>query len=235
MTSFIKYCLYKARSFAVTHWSPYKYLLIVLFFNTAALAQIRIGVMDTGLAPELASKITPCPDAPIPPGGDPHGHGTNIVSIIEAQLKRVPHCYVIKKYTYPKKDKHEYFRVFDEFRTIPLDVLVVAQSGSGINVGEYRTFMAQSRTGAAIFVSAGNEGLNLDLFPRFPASYRIPNMIVVGCKAWFSNYGSKVRLQMPCINLGRPTMTGTSQATAVAAGRYIRFLYKKRKALSGSK
>ncbi|MCB9497680.1 MAG: S8 family serine peptidase [Fibrobacteria bacterium] len=50
------------------------------------------------------------------------------------------------------------------------------------------------RGGAAVVVSAGNEGVDLDLDPRYPAALRMPGMVVVGASSssdepsWYSNH-----------------------------------------------
>lgn len=58
--------------------------------------------------------------------------------------------------------------------------------------------------GAAVVVSAGNEGFNLDVTPRYPAASRIPGMVVVGASdardqpsSYTNRSGSKVDLSAP--------------------------------------
>ena len=88
---------------------------------------------------------------------------------------------------------------------------------------------AESR-GVLLAVAAGNDGVNLDVAPVYPASIEASNMLVVGAsspsetKAGFSNYGTAVDLFAPgeLIVSTMPGgdynfMSGTSQATPIAA------------------
>jgi subtilisin family serine protease len=85
---------------------------------------------------------------------------------------------------------------------------------------------------ALVVVSAGNEGVDLDVDPRFPASYDLPNLITVaaldreGELASFSNYGKEtVDLAAPGVDVATtfPNNTfvltsGTSFSAPMVAG-----------------
>ena len=71
-------------------------------------------------------------------------------------------------------------------------------------------------SGELFVAAAGNDFTNTDVEPFFPASYDVPNMLVVGAsdqfdrKAWFSNYGTRtVDLSAPGTNV-YSTWTGAT-------------------------
>jgi hypothetical protein len=84
-------------------------------------------------------------------------------------------------------------------------------------------------TDITFVVSAGNDGVDLDINPRYPASYDCSNIVVVANRgARSSNYGSVVSAwedgvmvwsMLPHGEEGY--MTGTSMSTAIRTGRII--------------
>jgi subtilisin family serine protease len=96
-----------------------------------------------------------------------------------------------------------------------------------------RDAIEQTDASGELFVAAaGNDFTNTDLEPFYPASYDVPNVLVVGAsdqfdrKAWFSNYGTRsVDLSAPGTNV-YSTWTGatyrfadgTSMATPQVSG-----------------
>jgi subtilisin family serine protease len=91
---------------------------------------------------------------------------------------------------------------------------------------------ALEASGGLFVVAAGNNGSNLDLSPRYPASYNAPNQVTVAAttpadtKAGFSDYGPyTVHIAAPGEGLLSTTndgdygqLSGTSMATPVVSG-----------------
>src|SRR5262245_43017462 len=87
-------------------------------------------------------------------------------------------------------------------------------------------------SGELFVAAAGNDFTNTDVEPFYPASYDVPNLLVVGAsdqfdrKAWFSNYGTKtVDLSAPGTNIystwpgaAYRFADGTSMATPEVSG-----------------
>jgi subtilisin family serine protease len=87
-------------------------------------------------------------------------------------------------------------------------------------------------SGELFVAAAGNDFTNTDLEPFYPASYDVPNVLVVGAsdqfdrKAWFSNYGTRtVDLSAPGTNVystwpgaSYRFADGTSMATPQVSG-----------------
>lgn len=115
-------------------------------------------------------------------------------------------------------------------------VNVILSSNSWGGGGYYSSLRdAISRAGLAdiLFIAAaGNNGLNIDQNPVYPASYNLANMINVaavdsnGYRASFSNYGSQtVHIAAPGVNIASTYfgnryayMSGTSMATPHVSG-----------------
>ena len=113
-------------------------------------------------------------------------------------------------------------------------VPILNNSWGGGDVSEaLRDAIEQTDASGELFVAAaGNDFTNTDVEPFYPASYDVPNVLVVGAsdqfdrKAWFSNYGVRtVDLSAPGTNVYStwPGATyrfadGTSMATPQVSG-----------------
>jgi subtilisin family serine protease/subtilisin-like proprotein convertase family protein len=102
--------------------------------------------------------------------------------------------------------------------------------------GYYQAFndavAAAARAGHIFVAAAGNDGVNTDVYPQYPADYNLDNIISVAATdrndrlASFSNYGARtVDLAAPGVSIystykggGYMTMSGTSMATPFVTG-----------------
>ena len=108
-------------------------------------------------------------------------------------------------------------------RGVNIVALNASYGGGGSTAAESAAIQAAGAAGIVFCAAAGNAGTNNDTTPTYPASYRLPNMIVIAATdqndtlASFSNYGATtVDLAAPGVNI---LSTSPSQtATLVARG-----------------
>lgn len=169
---------------------------------------------------------------------DQHGHGTHIAGIIDSLASKagVNYCLVILKYFTVETDGMENLaRSNAAIRHANLlKVDYINYSGGGIvrNGDEELAVKQFLDRGGHFVAAAGNEGINIDFFHFYPASYD-DRIVKVGAldqngERWkLSDYGKNVRMEigknvlstLPGGQFGY--MSGTSQATAVATGKLV--------------
>lgn len=167
---------------------------------------------------------------------DLNAHGTNIVGIIDSYLKDsgVNYCLVILKYFSEKQNGPQNLeasvRAINYAANIDADYINYSGGGYNPNLEEKLATVRYLNQGGRIIEAAMNDGLNLD-FPEnavYPAMYddrivMIGNLGKNGVKMESSNYGSPVsRWEIgESVEAYGLTLTGTSQATAVATGKIV--------------
>lgn len=165
---------------------------------------------------------------------DDHGHGTNIAGIIEeyAQQSGAPFCLVILKYYSSSNTPMDNLKASIEAITyatnLKVDFINYSAGGLDANIREFLAVKAFTDQGGRFIASAGNEHSDLAKLSFFPASYKLP-IVVVGNLSrdgnieTTSNRGAGVtRWEIgEDVKAYGITLTGTSQATAVATGKII--------------
>ena len=93
-------------------------------------------------------------------------------------------------------------------RGVNIVALNASYGGGGSTAAESAAIQAAGNAGIIFCAAAGNNGANNDTTPTYPASYRLPNMIVVAASdqndalASFSDYGATtVDLAAPGVNI----------------------------------
>lgn len=211
--------------------------------------RLRVVVIDTGIDfrghPELAAvacpdkehfnAVTNKPGQPI----DEHGHGTHVAGIIRALAGDKGYCLAACKFysdanpgSINLRNSTRCLKFAEE-----IGAAVVNMSEGGPEFSEDEYLALKRLPDAHIFACAGNEHQSIDVPTQeyYPASYRLSNKTVVGAvdfngkRTPSSNFGNRVDIQLPGENLystlpgGRfGYMSGTSQATAVATGLFLR-------------
>lgn len=168
---------------------------------------------------------------------DDHGHGTHVAGIVgglEGVAPRV--SLMILKYYDPNAPALD--NVASTVAAIRYAVKMGADiinysAGGGVrNAAEYEALKWAAQKGVLVVAAAGNEGLDSDLFPFYPADYDLPNILSVTAVDQFdellrtSNYGARsVAIAAPGKNIYSTLpngqhgyLTGSSQATAFVSG-----------------
>ncbi len=178
---------------------------------------------------------------------DDYGHGTHIAGIIGAVgsngIGITGVCWRVKLMPLKILDADGYGTVADEIQAIMYAVekgadVINASFGGGNYSNAERDAISMAKEAGVLFVSAaGNGGEdyigdNIDIFPFYPASYSLENIVSVtangssGTLATFANFGAtSVDLAAPGVYIlstqpGNSYIekTGTSMATAFVTG-----------------
>lgn len=168
---------------------------------------------------------------------DVHGHGTNVTGLIDEYARRgnVNYCIVVLKYYSENQSEIQNTLYSSDAISYATNLKVdyINYSGGGPKVGmqEKLAVMKFLNEGGKFVAAAGNEGEDLDN-PETDGYYPAmadPRITVVGNKNLFgvrypsSNWGKMVnRWEVgEKVEVYGITMTGTSQATAVATGKIV--------------
>ncbi|MCC6137661.1 MAG: S8 family serine peptidase [Bdellovibrionaceae bacterium] len=180
---------------------------------------------------------------------DNSGHGTHIAGVIAADHSQGQVTGVApqsKLLVYDFFGTNEDGTVFDAIRAIRVasqvgaKVINASWGGPGCSTALKLEIESLAAKDVLFITAAGNEGQNIDQTPSYPAAFSGVTQITVGAMtldeytAGFSNYGSKVDLVAPGVNIistfpvliannGQQTnryenMAGTSMATPFVVG-----------------
>lgn len=208
-------------------------LFALLYSSSTAAAQIRVAVLDTGI--RNAENLPLCGESKDLTGEglvDLHGHGTNVSYLIKRYAGNADYCIIPIKYYSTEapgflnlKRTKQALRLALKYK---VDVIVYAGGGPSINLEEKQLITEALDKNIKIVVAAGNNRHNLDKSCNyFPACYD-SRIIVAGCAhngriCSFGNYGKVVDFYEDGLRVtaGGITFSGTSQATAIRAGKLI--------------
>lgn len=235
-------------------------VLSILALSVNVNAQpIKVAVIDTGfdfkstwqpIRDDVPSTPTLCPTGHKDFTGnglqDDHGHGTHIAGLIGKYSGNADYCLVIYKY-YDNKgsDFNNLVNTIKSFGSaIAEGVNIINYSGGGIsrNSEECAVLKTALDKGITVVAAAGNENIDLDVHPFYPALCDSRIVVVAGQDKYgkrvpsssFSSrkftvvkeLGIDVLSILPGGQYG--FMTGTSQATAIHSGKIVQKLYKMR-------
>ena len=216
-----------------------KILLILSIFSTifGSENRIKIGIIDSGISVEQNTSNYLCKkgmksfvgDA----GFDKNGHGTNVFGLIAKQINPKTHCII--SYSFYKESETNTNRNISALLQANRDgisFLNMSFGGMGTWAMEIMQIDNLLKKGVKVIVASGNWSQNLDKKCNFyPACYKETvfkkekNFIVVGSNNLKkSNYGNIVNVTEEGYEVGTPSLSGTSQSTAIHTGKIA---YKK--------
>lgn len=230
----------------------FKLALLATLLSFNAIAMTKVAIIDTGLdLSDSRFKKVLCKTGHKDFTGeglhDNHGHGTHVAGLIKQYAEDAEYCLIILKFYVPHVDgkqsvKYEVQAIKEAVR---LGATVVNISGGGAvyDAEEYEAI--RNAPQVKFIVAAGNESSDVSnqYVGFYPACHWLPNITVVGAldfnekhKAQFSNYGDKIEYWergesvVSTIPRGKTaSINGTSQATAIATGKFLRGRLVKRK------
>lgn len=180
---------------------------------------------------------------------DRHGHGTHIAGIIYEELKALQletqFCFQILKYYDSEMPSNNLLAASNNSFKYAFNngSQLINYSGGGYqaNATEQKWIQMLAKKNVAIVAAMGNQKLNTDLIPFYPASYPLENVFAIGAAAGntqtmalFSNFGKKrfdfmapgVMIESFGLNNSRAHISGTSQATAKASAILAYLIYQ---------
>lgn len=214
------------------------FILSLFLLSSVASAQIKIAVVDTGL--NLSDKrFTPylCQDGHKDFTGegllDFHGHGTHIVGSIIKYAGETGYCLIIIKAFSIRQNNEIYLNAIGELMNIQPNFVNI--SGGGQSAFKREKLVLKKLKDTKFIVAAGNDNKDLGKFKYYPASYNLPNIIIVGSvdengvKSPKSNYGAIVKaweigddVLSTCMHDTECKMSGTSMSTSIHTGKLIK-------------
>jgi major intracellular serine protease len=179
---------------------------------------------------------------------DRHGHGTHIAGIIYEELKNMKlekhFCFQVLKYYDSDIPSNNLMQASNDSFKYALDnhSQLVNYSGGGYqaNKEEEKWLRQLKDKNVPVIAAMGNQKINTDLIPFFPAGYEMENIFAIGAAekkqtpAKFSNFGKKrfdflapgVAIESFGLNNSRQFLSGTSQATAKATAMVSYMIYQ---------
>jgi len=152
---------------------------------------------------------------------DEEGHGTEVIEIIIDTAKHKNFCVVVLKFWNRGLSTQQTIQatISAYQKAKELGVKLINYSATGNTASPEEAFFIKKNPNITFVVAAGNENVNLDVSPRYPASYGFSNILVVGAltpsgtKLRISNYGDTVKYW----EVG----SATSFSTPVKTGKLI--------------
>jgi thermitase len=165
---------------------------------------------------------------------DRHGHGTHIAGIISSVAPQ-SRLLILKYYDAKSTPIENVLHTMQAFKyAIQMKVQIINFSGGGPGPSskEESILKEAEKNKILLVAAAGNDGVNTDHIPYFPADYPLSNILSVTALnsslgiPMYANYGARsvsvaapgdeILSSLPGGNFGE--MSGTSQATAFVSG-----------------
>ena len=216
-----------------------KYVYYILLTISIAYGETRekVLIVDTGISAKYVDKKYLCKDGEksmFKTMEDVHGHGSNVYGLIAENINSEKYC-IVSLRIFGDDNKcsddfcmgglQEALKLIREDKNIKH--LNLSLTGKSESLDELMIEEVLKR-GGYVTVAAGNQGEWLDAkCEYYPACYKLkiknPNFRVVGNSgAISSNFGKIVTDIEKAARVGNPSMTGTSQASAMLMGKLLK-------------
>ncbi len=181
---------------------------------------------------------------------DRHGHGTHIAGIIYNELKKLKlekqFCFQVVKYYDSDAASSGVLRASNKSFQYALEnnSQLINYSGGGYEFSKDEEALVQKlkQNNIPLVAALGNQSLNTDLNPFYPASYGFDNVFAIGAaersqlSAKFSNYGHRfldfltpgVQIESFGLNDTKTFLSGTSQSTATATALIAYLIFQEK-------
>jgi hypothetical protein len=209
----------------------YMFLLFLLLSNSAYAKTMRIAVFDTGFDRSL-SHAPLCPDATPLQDSAANRHGTNVADLIAQNAGKGDYCLLPFSIFVPDYNRDGYVGLLHLVAKMHVDVINMSFAGQGYDADEAAALKVLLDQGVIIMAAAGNvhSHLNFSDCRIYPACDD-RRIVVVGTYSGLSGFGDRIsmktRRDSGCIGDSSHCLTGTSQATAIETGRFVRRLLDK--------
>lgn len=199
-------------------------ILLFMLLSSIAKADLVVAVIDSG----FDTKLSPAPMCAKPlPDTNEEKHGTNVVDLIAQNAGPGGYCILMKRVFMPLFEPADYIGALMDLNEMHIDVLNLSIEGNEYNPIEARLIKKLLDKGVIVFAAAGNkyQTLSYGNCTTYPACDD-PRIAVIGTYHPTSGTGNRVRIRTHsdygCVE--KYCMSGTSQATAIETGRFIKFL-----------
>ncbi|HWJ97721.1 MAG TPA: S8 family serine peptidase [Acidimicrobiales bacterium] len=201
---------------------------------------VTVAIIDTGIARDapLGDMVDVDASSSVVPGGvdDEDGHGTEMAAVVHAAAPDA-RLVAVKAVGDDGTTDQRLATAIGRARSAGADVILLSMAGAEPLPRTRAAIERAGRGDVLVVAAAGNDGLDLDDHPAYPAAYDEPNLIAVaaidrdGQLLGTSNRGPTVTARgqgsgvSTCTLDGRPATTGaTSAAAALVAGTAARRL-----------
>lgn len=202
--------------------------LSLLTFNSYG--KIKVAVIDTGIPKGSVIQICATVDFTKTGIEDQHGHGTNVSRLIEQHAEPADYCQIPLKYYNNGSEPSEVqgermYKALLLVKYLKVDLVNISGGGKKFSFRECKVVKEIIDSGITVVAAAGNESSKGEFYPAM-CDRRVH---VVSCTNLdVANQNSFVDFKYPCVNVGIPAMSGTSQATAIHTGKLINLMNKRR-------
>lgn len=192
--------------------------MLLTVISARAAEPIRVAIVDSGVIDVTKYKL--CPNSNRTNLKDEIGHGTEVADTITRYASNANYCLLLYKYFIDIKNvsADTYSTVAATKKALKDGAVIINMSYGGPDSSESELEVIRSHPNITFVAAAGNNGQDISKSQGwyFPASYNLPNVIVVGAtdgqgrRLSSSNYGPYVTTyrQATCTSYAAARRTG---------------------------